>query len=248
MKTSKNGLKKILVKHSGRDSKGHVSIRSRGGRQKRFYRTIDWKRDKHDSAATVKAIEYDPNRSCNVALLEYSDGEMRYILHPLEVKVGDTLYAGDKALIEAGHAMPVGSIPIGVPIHNVELRAGVGAVMVRTAGGQATIVGKDEKHAIIKFPSGELRKIPLTCYATIGQIGNEGRKHEKLGKAGKSRHLGIRPHVRGVAMNPRSHPHGGGEGRSGEGMHPKTPWGKSARGTKTRSRKKMNPLIVKGRN
>src|SRR3989338_8657514 len=243
MKTSKNGLKKILVKHSGRDSKGHVSIRSRGGRQKRFYRTIDWKRDKHDSAATVKAIEYDPNRSCNVALLEYSDGEMRYILHPLEVKVGDTLYAGDKALIEAGHAMPVGSIPIGVPIHNVELRAGVGAVMVRTAGGQATIVGKDEKHAIIKFPSGELRKIPLTCYATIGQIGNEGRKHEKLGKAGKSRHLGIRPHVRGVAMNPRSHPHGGGEGRSGTGMNPKTPSGKRAFG-KTRKKTKLSTKFI----
>jgi large subunit ribosomal protein L2 len=241
-------LKTILDNKAGHDSKGHISVGGRGGRHKRFYRTIDWKRDKRGIAATVMNIEYDPNRSTRLALVKYSDGEYRYILHPLELKVGEQIFAGEEAPIKPGCSMPLALVPIGVEIHNIEMIPGHGAQIGRSAGTSCVIIGKDKTHAHLKLPSGEIRKVALLCYATIGQLDNIERKTRILGKAGRSRLMGRRPHVRGTAQNPRSHPHGGGEGRSGEGMHPKTPWGKPAHGLKTRKKKSSDKLIVKRRN
>lgn len=241
-------LKTILANRAGRDHSGKISSRSRGGRHKRFYRQIDWKRDKLDIWAKVVSIEYDPNRSTEIALLEYTDGEYRYILQPINLRLGDKVISSNEAPIKPGCSLPLAKIPLGVEIHNIELIAGQGGKMARSAGTACVIIGKDQFYAHLKLPSGEIRKIPLTCRATIGQLGNMNHKHEELGKAGRARLMGRRPKVRGVAMHPASHPHGGGEGRSGEGMHPKTPWGKPAHGLKTRKPKKpSDKLIIKRR-
>lgn len=238
----------ILKKHSGRDIRGHISVRHQGGRQKRYYRTIDFKRDKRAIEAIVSGIEYDPGRTGYIALVEYTDGEKRYILHPEGLKKGDSIVAGDSVEIKVGNALPLRAIPIGTPIHNIELYPSHGGQLIRSAGGYATIIAKDAQYAHIKFPSKEVRKIIVNGYATIGQISNIGHAVEIIGSAGRKRLMGIRPTVRGVVQNPRSHPHGGGEGRSGEGMPPKTPWGKLARGGKTRKPKKWsNKLIIKKR-
>ncbi|OGK64412.1 50S ribosomal protein L2 [Candidatus Roizmanbacteria bacterium RIFOXYB2_FULL_41_10] len=241
-------LKFIAPNRAARDNAGRVSVRSRGGRHKRYYRVIDWKRDKRDVWATVVAIEYDPNRSTEIALLKYSDGEYRYILEPLNLKVGDKVISSTDAPIKPGCTLALQLIPLGVEIHNIEMIAGRGGQMARSAGTACVIIGKDKQYAHLKLPSGEIRKVSLTCLATIGQLGNVERKNEELGKAGRSRLRGRRPKVRGVAMHPDSHPHGGGEGRSGEGMHPKTPWGKTAHGLKTRKKQKpSDKLIIKRR-
>lgn len=241
-------LKVILDNRAGHDQKGHISVGGRGGRHKRYYRLVDWKRDKRDVWGEVVNVEYDPNRSTKLALVKYTDNEYRYILHPVDLKVGDKVIAGTNAPIKPGCAMPLSLIPIGVPVHNIEMIPGRGAQIGRSAGASCVIIGKDKTHAHLKLPSGEIRKVSLMCYATIGQLDNVDRKTRNLGKAGRRRLMGRRPHVRGVAMNPRAHPHGGGEGRSGQGMHPKTPWGKPAHGLKTRKKKSSDKLIVKRRN
>ncbi len=243
-------LRAILAKKSGRDSKGHVAVRHQGGRQKRYLRVIDFKRNKRDIESRVIAIEYDPNRTANLALLSYTDGEKRYILAPEGMKIGEKVMAGENSEIKAGNSLPLSAIPVGTTIHNIEMVPGKGGQMVRSAGGSALIMSKEELFVLIKMPSGEIRKISGRCYATIGQIGNIEWKNMQFGKAGRKRHMGIRPTVRGTAQDPRSHPHGGGEGRSGVGMkYPKTPWGKHALGTKTRKKNKpSNKFIVKRRN
>ncbi|PIY71519.1 50S ribosomal protein L2 [Candidatus Roizmanbacteria bacterium CG_4_10_14_0_8_um_filter_33_9] len=241
-------MKRILKKHSGRDSSGHVSVRHQGGRQKRYYRDIDFKRDKRNIEGVVQSIEYDPNRNANIALILYKDKEKKYIIHPQDLKIGDTVVAGDSVDIKNGNALPLKNIPIGIQIHNLELHPNQGGKIIRGAGSTAVVIAKEEKYSHIKLPSGETRRFHGDCYATIGMVGNIEHKDRILRKAGTSRHMGIRPTVRGTAQNPRSHPHGGGEGRVGEGMHPKTPWGKSARGTRTRSRNKWsNKLIIVSR-
>lgn len=237
-------LTSILKKRSGRDSSGHVSMRHQGGRQKRLYRQIDFKRDKRGIYADVKTIEYDPNRNSHISLVQYQDGEMRYIVAPLNLKVGDQVIASEKAEIQVGNALPLKSIPIGIEIHNVELFPGQGAKFVRSAGSFATIIAKEDNGVHVKLMSGEVRLFSPEGYATIGRVGNIGHKDEVIGKAGRSRLMGIRPTVRGTAQNPRSHPHGGGEGRSGEGMHPKTPWGKQARGVRTRNPRKWTSKLI----
>lgn len=245
---SSKKLRKILPKHSGRGSNGKISIRSRGGRQKRYYRLIDFLRDKRNIFGEILSIEYDPNRSVDISLVKYTDGELRYILHPMGLKIGDKIIASESAPIKPGCSLPLKNIPSGVEIHNIELITGKGGQLVRSAGGAAVVIGRDLVSVHVKMPSGEIRRVPLDAYATIGKLDNENRKNEIIGKAGRSRLLGIRPHVRGVAMNPNSHPHGGGEGRSGQGMHPKTPWGKPAVGKKTRKKNKhSNKLIIKRR-
>ncbi len=241
-------LKKILKKHSGRDNSGQISVRHQGGRQKRYYRIIDFKRDKKDVEGEVISIEYDPNRNCQIALIKYPDGELRYILHPLGLKVGDKIISGDNVEVKVGNAMKLVNIPIGVQIHNLEIIPGQGGKMIRGAGTSGVVLAKEEKYVHVKLPSGEIRKFLKDCYATIGQLDNPDYKEREIGKAGRKILMGIRPTVRGTAQNPRSHPHGGGEGRSGEGMHPKTPWGKPARGKKTRKKNKpSSKLIVKPR-
>jgi len=246
---SNKRLLQILPKHSGRDSQGRVAVRHRGGRQKRFLREIDWKRNKFDIPAKVVSLEYDPNRSADIALLQYEDGEKRYILAPDGLKVGDQVLSGKKAKIQVGHTLPLKKIPVGTPIHNIELRPGKGGQIVRSAGASAQIIAKEKGMATIKLPSGERRLIPLECLATIGQVSNPEWKTIKIGKAGKKRHRGIRPAVRGVVMHPAAHPHGGGEGRSGVGMpSPKSPWGKKTLGKKTRKPKKYSDKnIIKRR-
>jgi large subunit ribosomal protein L2 len=214
-----------------------------------MYRVIDFKRDKRDMPGEVIAIEYDPNRSSRIALIQYTDGERRYILSPIGLKVGDKIIAGEKADIKVGHCMPLKSIPTGTSIHNIEMSIGKGGQLVRSAGAVAQLMAKEGDYALIRMPSSELRKIRLECYATIGQIGNADHQHIKLGKAGRKRHMGIRPTVRGSAMTPRDHPHGGGEGRSPIGMPgPKTPWGKPTLGYRTRKNKRTNNMIVRRRN
>jgi len=231
----------LLQKHSGRDAQGHVAVRHQGGREKRFYRTIDWKRQKDGVLGTVVAIEYDPNRSADVALLSYKDGEKRYILAPIGLSIGQQVVSGQAVDIRVGNAMPLISMPVGTVIHNLEINPRSGAQMVRSAGTAATILSRDAGKVQIKLPSGEVRIFDGSCRATVGQIGNMDWKNRVIGKAGRSRHMGIRPTVRGVAQNPRSHPHGGGEGRSGIGMPaPKTPWGKPALGKRTRKRVKYS--------
>ena len=237
-----------LTKTAGRSS-GRVTTRGKGGGHKRNYRLVDFKRDKRDVAAKVAAIEYDPNRSANVALLHYADGEKRYILAPLGVKVGDQITAGQKAEIKPGTALPLSKMPIGTVVHNIELVPEAGAKLTRSAGTGAIVAAREGNYVHIKMPSKEVRKIHGASYATVGQIGNIDWGNISIGKAGRSRHMGRRPKVRGVAMDPGSHPHGGGEGRSGTGMHPKTPWGKPAMGAKTRNRNKpSSKWIIKRRN
>lgn len=242
-------LRKIRVQKAGRDRTGKISVRHQGGGEKRFIRKIDFKRNKRNIEARVAAIEYDPNRGADIALLNYIDGEKRYILAPLGLKVGDKVLSGEKVEAKTGNSLPLAKIPVGEKIHNLELTAGRGGQIVRGAGTSATILAKEKDYVQIKLPSKEIRRIRKECYATIGQVGNVERKTRKLGKAGKKRHLGIRPTVRGVAQHPDSHPHGGGEGRSGIGMpSPKSPWGKKTLGKRTRKRKKKSDkYIVKRR-
>ena len=242
--------KKLLValkKSGGRNNKGRVTAYQRGGGHKRFYRLIDFKRNKHDIPARVASIEYDPNRSARIALLHYVDGEKRYILAPDGVQVDHRLMSGENADIIVGNAMPLSKMPLGTNVHNVEMRPGKGAQMVRSAGGFAQIVAKEGKKVSLKMPSSEVRTVPGNCYATIGQVGNLDHKNVIWGKAGASRWRGIRPNVRGVAMNPVDHPMGGGEGRTSGGRHPCTPWGKPTKGYKTRSKRKSNDHIVESR-
>lgn len=248
-KTPEKSLKTILAKISGRDAKGHVSVRHQGGKHKRFLRFIDFKRDKINIMASVISIEYDPNRSANIALLHYIDGEKRYILAPDGLKVGEKLQSGKKAEIKSGNSLPLGDIPVGTLIHNIELTPNRGGQLIRSAGSAAVVMAKEQNYVQVKMPSGEIRKLNDQCMATIGQVGNIEWKNVHFGKAGRKRHLGIRPTVRGSAQNPHSHPHGGGEGRSGVGMkYPKTPWGKHALGKKTRKKNKSsNKFIVQRR-
>jgi len=241
-------LLKPLRKKGGRNVNGRITARHRGGGHKRHYRVIDFKRDKLDIPAKVATIEYDPNRSARIALLHYVDGEKRYILAPLSLKVGDTVLSSEKADIKPGNTMPLANIPLGTHIHNIELRLGKGGQIVRSAGTYAQLMAKENRYALIKLPSGEVRMVLLTCRATVGQLGNVIHENIALGKAGRKRWLGKRPKVRGVAMNPVDHPMGGGEGRSSGGRHPCSPWGVPTKGFKTRDkRKKSNRLIVKRR-
>ena len=239
-----------LKKNSGRNSYGRITVRHRGGGQRRKYRIIDFKRDKFDIPATVASIEYDPNRSAFIALLQYEDGEKRYILQPAGLKVGDTVVAGANADIKAGNALPLTSIPVGTVIHNIELYPGRGGQLARAAGNSAQLMAKEGAYALLRLPSGELRNVPVNCMATIGQVGNSDHENVKIGKAGRKRHMGWRPTVRGSVMNPCDHPHGGGEGKSPIGRPgPVTPWGKPALGYKTRNtKKKSDKLIIKRRN
>lgn len=236
-------------KRQGRGFKGQITVRHRGGGAKKRMRDLDWKRDKHDVPGKVERIEYDPMRSANIALIIYADGDKRYILAPVGLEVGSTIMAGEKAEAKPGNSLPLKKVPVGVAIHNIELRCGRGAQMVRGAGTAAIIQSKEEKQVIVQLPSKELRLINAECFATIGQVGNQDWKNRKVGKAGRKRHMGIRPTVRGTAQHPGSHPHGGGEGRSGVGMkYPKTPWGKHAFGKITRKKnKRSNKYIVKNR-
>jgi large subunit ribosomal protein L2 len=239
------GLSEILPKNSGRDVQGHVSVRHQGGRHKRFYRIIDWKRDKDGVPAHVIGIEYDPNRSAQVALLHYADGEKRYIIAPVGLKVGQKVISGQAIDIKTGNSMPLGSMPLGTQVHNIELKPGRGAQVCRSAGTAASVLAKEGNIIQLKMPSGEVRIFDAACKATVGQIGNADWKNRVIGKAGRSRHMGIRPTVRGVAQNPRSHPHGGGEGRSGIGLpSPKSPWGKRTLGKKTRNRTKYSNKFI----
>ena len=234
--------------YGGRDTSGRITVRHRGGGNRRYIRIVDFKREKHNIPAKVAAIEYDPGRTARLALLYYADGVKRYIIAPLGIKVGDTLLSGPQAEIRPGNCLPLSNIPVGTMVHNIELREGKGAQLVRSAGGSAQLLAKEGEYAQIRLPSGEVRLVRQTCYATIGQVGNLDHSNIKLGKAGRKRHMGIRPTVRGTAMSPRDHPHGGGEGRQPTGMPgPKTPWGKPARGYKTRRNKRTDKYIVRHR-
>ncbi len=237
-----------LQQHAGRNNQGRMTVRHQGGGHKRQYRIIDFKRNKDGIVAKVATIEYDPNRSANIALLHYADGEKRYILAPNGLKVDDKIMSGPEADIKVGNALPIKNIPVGTSLHNIELKIGKGGQMVRSAGGSAQLMAKEGDHALLRLPSGELRKVHINCKATIGQVGNLEHENITSGKAGRSRWLGIRPANRGVAMNPCDHPHGGGEGHSPVGRkHPVTPWGKHAMGVKTRRNKTSDKMIVKRR-
>ena len=246
-KAPEKGLTEYLKKNAGRNNQGKITVRHQGGGNKIKYRIIDFKRDKREIPAKVAAIEYDPNRTAFIALLSYADGEKRYILAPLGLNVGDTVVAGEQADIKPGNALPIGAIPVGTLIHNVEVKPGRGGQLVRSAGAYAQLMAKEGEYAQVRMPSGEVRKVPMNAYATIGTVGNIDHANVRIGKAGRTRHMGIRPTVRGVVMNPCDHPHGGGEGKSPVGMPaPVTPWGKPALGFKTRKHKKYsNRLIVK---
>ena len=239
-----------LKKNAGRNSYGRITVRHQGGGSRRKYRIIDFKRRKDNVPAVVIAIEYDPNRTANIALIEYEDGEKAYILAPIGLKVNDKVMSGEKADIKPGNALPISCIPVGTMIHCIELKPGKGAQMVRSAGNAAQLMAREDKYAHVRLPSGEMRLVRVDCNATIGQVGNTDHENIKLGKAGKSRWLGKRPEVRGSVMNPNDHPHGGGEGKSPVGRPgPVTPWGKPALGYKTRNKKKAsNKFIVKRRN
>lgn len=237
-----------LHKTGGRNNKGRVTSWQRGGGHKRRYRIIDFKRNKRDIPAVVKAIEYDPNRSANIALLSYADGEKRYIIAPEGLKPGDTIMAGEQAEVRVGNALPLAKIPLGMSIHNIEMVPGKGGQVARSAGANVQLMAREGDYALLKMPSGEIRKFRVECYATIGNVGNADHLNVSLGKAGRSRWLGKKPHVRGVAMNPIDHPMGGGEGKSSGGRHPCSPWGQLAKGLKTRKKKKpSSSLIVKRR-
>jgi large subunit ribosomal protein L2 len=240
-------LMRPLRGSGGRNNRGRVTARHRGGGHKRKYRVIDFKRDKVNIAAKVATIEYDPNRSANIALLHYVDGEKRYILAPAKLQVGDMVISSDSADIRPGNCLPLRNIPLGTQVHNIELAAGNGGQLVRGAGLYAQLMAKEGKFALLKLPSGEVRMVRLECRASIGQIGNIEQENASLGKAGRSRWLGRRPKVRGVAMNPVDHPHGGGEGKSSGGRHPVTPWGVPTKGFKTVRSKKSDKYIVKKR-
>ena len=240
-------LLRPLKKNSGRNNYGRITVRHHGGGNRRKYRVIDFKRTKFDVEAVVKTLEYDPNRSAHIALIEYADGVKSYILAPVGLKVGDKIEAGPNADIKPGNALPLTNIPVGTFIHNVELYPGKGGQLARAAGNAAQLMAKEGVYALLRLPSGELRNVPVECMATIGQVGNTDHENVKIGKAGRTRHLGIRPTVRGSVMNPNDHPHGGGEGKSPIGRPgPVTPWGKPALGYKTRKKKKQSDkLIVK---
>ncbi len=237
-------LTEPLKKSGGRNNTGAQTIWWRGGGHKRTYRVIDFKRDKHGIPARVTTVEYDPNRSARIALLSYADGEKRYILHPAGVKIGDSVTSGPDVDILPGNALPLRNIPLGTVVHNVELRPGKGGQMARSAGASVQLVAKENDYATLRMPSSEVRLVNLECYATIGQVGNVEHENVKVGKAGRSRWKGKRPHVRGVAMNPVDHPLGGGEGKTSGGRHPVTPWGVPTKGYKTRSRKSTDRFIV----
>ena len=235
----------IKKKNSGRNNQGKITVRHQGGQEKRKYRIIDFKRNKFDIEGTVASIEYDPNRSANIALINYVDGEKRYIIAPKNLKVGMKVISGENVDIKVGNTLPIMNIPVGTVIHNIELRPGKGAQIARSAGQSAQILGREDKYVLVRLSSGETRKILGTCLATIGEVGNEDFSLVRLGKAGRSRHMGIRPTVRGSVMNPNDHPHGGGEGRAPVGRkQPMTPWGKPALGYKTRKNKKASDKLI----
>jgi large subunit ribosomal protein L2 len=240
-------LVEVRKKHSGRNNNGHITVRHRGGGTRRIYRIIDFKRAKDAVPAKVATIEYDPNRSCRIALLNYRDGEKRYILAPLGLQVGDVLESGPNADIKIGNALPIRNIPVGTVIHNIELRAGQGGKLVRSAGVAAQLMAKEDEYSQVRMPSGEVRRIHIECRATIGQLGNIEHENQIIGTAGRKRHLGKRPSVRGIAMNPVDHPHGGGEARSTSGRPPTTPWGQMTMGKKTRRNKRTSKMIVRRR-
>lgn len=239
----------LKKKFSGRNNTGRVTVRHQGGGNRQLVRIVDFKRNKHGIPAKVAAIEYDPIRTARLALLNYADGEKRYIIAPLGLKVNDSVVSGPTAEVRPGNSLPIANIPVGTMVHNIELKEGKGGQMVRAAGGSAQLLAKEGDYAQVRLPSGEVRLVRQVCYATIGQIGNVDHSNIKLGKAGRKRHMGVRPTVRGSAMTPRDHPHGGGEGRQPVGMSsPKTPWGKPALGYKTRRNKKTTKFIVRRRN
>jgi large subunit ribosomal protein L2 len=240
-------LTENLQRSGGRNNTGEVTMWWRGGGHRRLYRIIDFKRDKKNIPGKVSTIEYDPNRSARIALVTYADGEKRYILQPLGLKVGDTVIAGDAVDILPGNALPLKNIPLGTMVHNVELKQGRGGQMARSAGAAVQVVAKEGDYVSVKTPSGEIRKVHMECMATVGQVGNLDHENVSLGKAGRSRWLGKRPHVRGVAMNPVDHPLGGGEGKTAGGRHPVTPWGVPTKGYKTRTRKPSDKFIVQRR-
>ena len=248
--TPEKALTVTLKKHSGRNVRGKITVRHRGGGYRPKYRIIDFKRNKDGIPAKVTAIEYDPNRSANIALVCYADGEKRYILAPLGLKVGNTIVSGPDADIQVGNALPLANIPVGTLIHNIEMKIGKGGQLVRSAGNAAQLMAKEDNYCQVRLPSGEVRKVRMECRATIGEVGNQDHSNIQIGKAGRKRHMGIRPTVRGSVMNPNDHPHGGGEGKTGIGrVSTVTPWGKPALGLKTRKKNKAsNKYIVKRRN
>ena len=247
-KTPEKSLTTDLRHRAGRNNQGKITVRHQGGGARRKYRIIDFKRQKDGIPATVKAIEYDPNRTCFIALLFYADGEKRYILAPLGLKVGDTVMSGPTADIQPGNCLPIANIPLGTLIHNVEIKPGKGGQMVRSAGVAAQVMAKEGAFAQVRLPSGEVRKVPMTARATVGQVGNTDHSNVRIGKAGRKRHMGIRPTVRGVVKNPVDHPHGGGEGRSPVGMPaPMSPWGKKTQGVKTRKHRKYSDKMIVSR-
>ena len=247
--TPEKSLTVRMTKNGGRNNQGKITVRHQGGGAKRKYRIIDFKRNKNDIVATVASIEYDPNRSANIALLNYADGEKRYIIAPKGLKVKDKVVSGENVDIKVGNALPIMNIPVGTMIHNIELRPGKGGSLARSAGASAQILGREGKYVMVRLSSGEQRPILGTCYATVGEVGNEDYELVKVGKAGRKRHMGIRPTVRGSVMNPNDHPHGGGEGRAPIGRKgPVTPWGKPALGYKTRKKKASDKMIVRRRN
>ena len=248
--TPEKSLTVTLKKHAGRNVRGKITVRHRGGGYRPKYRIIDFKRDKDGVPGTVATIEYDPNRTANIALINYADGEKRYIIAPNKLNVGDVIESGAEADIKVGNALPLANIPVGTIIHNVELKPGKGGQMVRSAGNGAQLMAKEGAFAQVRLPSGEVRKVHIGCRATVGEVGNLDHQNIQIGKAGRKRHMGIRPTVRGSVMNPKDHPHGGGEGKAGIGrVSPVTPWGKPALGYKTRKKKKASDkYIVKRRN
>lgn len=246
--TPERSLLVLRTKHSGRNNAGKVTVRHQGGGNRRFVRLVDFKRNKMDIPAKVAAIEYDPNRTARLALLVFADGEKRYIVAPVGLKVGDTVVSGRNADIRPGNNLPISNIPVGTMIHNIELKEGRGGQLVRSAGAAAQLLAKEGDYAQVRLPSGEVRLIRQVCYATIGQVGNLDHSNIKLGKAGRKRHMGVRPTVRGTAMSPRDHPHGGGEGRQPAGMAgPKSPWGRPTRGYRTRRNKTSDKFIIRRR-
>ena len=247
--TPEKSLVVTVKKNGGRNNQGKITVRHHGGGAKRKYRIIDFKRNKLNVPGTVASIEYDPNRTANIALINYADGEKRYIIAPKTLAVGMTVEAGENADIKVGNALPIMNIPVGTMVHNIELRPGKGGELARSAGSSAQILGREGNYVMIRLSSGEQRKVLGTCMATVGEVGNEDSSLVKIGKAGRSRHLGIRPTVRGSVMNPNDHPHGGGEGRAPVGRKaPMTPWGKPALGLKTRKKKQSDKFIVRRRN
>jgi large subunit ribosomal protein L2 len=246
-KKPERSLVEPLSHPGGRNSQGRTTARHRGGGHKRRYRRVDFRRDKRDVPARVAALEYDPNRSAHLALLHYQDGEKRYILAPVGLKVGDRVEASQRAEIQPGNALPLSALPLGSTVHNIELRPGKGGQLCRAAGTSAQLMAREGKYANLRLPSGETRLVLSACYATLGQVGNLDHENQSIGKAGRSRWKGRRPHVRGVAMNPVDHPHGGGEGRTSGGRHPVTPWGVPTKGHKTRRNPRTDKFIVKRR-